>query len=59
MNQYTATGMLVRMRNAIMNGHVGIVYLALTPFFDVFQRSLLRRVVGTRRIEKMSNMDWQ
>ena len=24
---------------------------------DVFRRSLLRRVVGTRRIEKMSNMD--
>ena len=30
---------------------------ALAHKIDVFQRSLLRRVVGTRRIEKMSNMD--
>ena len=30
---------------------------ALAHNIDVFQRSLLRRVVVTRRIEKMSNMD--
>ncbi len=30
---------------------------ALAHKIDVFQRSLLRRVVGTRRVEKMSNID--
>ena len=30
---------------------------ALANKIDVFQRSLLRRIVGTQRIEKMSNMN--
>ena len=41
----------------LYNSELWTLTKALAHKIDVFQRSLLRRVVGTRRVEKMSNID--